>query len=113
VNPTPPPWFADYAGKLIGFVVRTRRDKYLPLIGMCYALPDEDDCIINVTYKNQQYDTIEDAVRLLDEVSPGTLHRIFRKPVPSAELQWLGPLVKGESEPRQADGPIRRDSPDL
>lgn len=91
------PWYEDYVGKVVGFIVKTRHERFLPIIGSCIENDEDDDCFIFVMAKEQQHVTIEGALAALDDAS-SQLHHIFRKPVPSSGTgTWLIQLVREET----------------
>lgn len=99
-------WFKPYNQKLIGFVVKTRHGKFIPLIAR--ALADDifagDDAFLSVIGKQPPQETIEQALEFLDK-EKDSLYQIFRKPNKSGGMMghWLVVLVINEEgiDPRE------------
>lgn len=97
-------WFEGYKGKLIGFVVETRKGMFLPIIGRCIESNGDDDCMIAADFTHARVETLDEALVALD-AEADKLVRVFRKPASAGGLMgnWLWPLVKAEDgvDPRK------------
>lgn len=88
----------DLGGKWVGFIVRTRRERFKPLIGQVIGSGDSDT-FVWVGYTESDYPTSEEALTALRD-SGTVLARIFTAPIPSGQPHWLEMLIEAEREAR-------------
>ena len=91
--------YEQYSGKLIGFVVHTRKGYYKPFIGR--PIPaDPNDSFINVVGSQDPQETLEQAVAFLS-AERGNLALVLEKPVPRASegagfMHWLSEMLAAQ-----------------
>lgn len=86
--------FPDYNGKLVGFVVKTRHDKFKPLIGRPHNSPGDNDSIVWVVGEKPPQETLAAAIALLETMREH-LVLLLQKPVPTHGMMghWLSPML--------------------
>lgn len=87
----PPNRFADVDGKLIGFVVKTRHEKFKPFVGKVIVMADDhDDAIVYVVGEQPPQDTLPEALVIFDP-DRDALAMVLEQPVPSGGMMghWL------------------------
>lgn len=86
--------YAKYNGKLVGFVVKTRHDKFKPFIGRPFNSPGDNDSIVQVIGEKPPQKTLEDAIALLETMREH-LVLLLKTPVPTHGMMghWLAPML--------------------
>jgi hypothetical protein len=87
--------FEAYRSKLVGFVVKTRHDKYKPFIGRVIVM-DEDptDALVHVVGEQPSQDTLQEALAFY-EPERDKLAIVMETPVPSGRIlgHWLAHML--------------------
>ena len=89
--------FPEYNGKLIAFVVKTRKDLYKPLIGRPFNSPGDHDSVVNVIGEHPAQESLEQALALF-EPDRDKLVLILTKLVPTRGIMqhWLAPMLAAQ-----------------
>lgn len=87
--------FAALNGKLIGFVVKTRHEKFKPFVGKVIVMWDNhNDALVQVVGEQAQQDTLPDALRFYAS-DENAFAMILEQPVPSGGMMghWLSHML--------------------
>lgn len=84
--------FAELSGKLIGFVVKTRHEKFKPFIGR--VIIDDNDALIYVVGEQSPQDTLSEALAFYAP-DQNAFAMVLQHPVPSAGMMghWLSHML--------------------
>lgn len=93
-RPQPDERYPEYNGKLVGFIVKTRHDKYKPFIGRTTNSPGDNDSIVVVVGEKPPQETVEEAIALLETIHTH-LVLLLKIPVPTHGMMghWLAPML--------------------
>lgn len=91
--------YPQYNGKLVGFVVKTRHDKFKPFVGRAMNMPDDEDALLHVIGYHPPQETLAEAVALFAP-DRDKLALVLEKPVPSHGLMghWLKPMLACQND---------------
>jgi hypothetical protein len=91
----PPHKFADVDGKLIGFVVKTRHEKFKPFIGKVIVMEeDPSDALVHVVGEQPPQDSLPEALAFYAP-DKNAFAMVLEQPVPSGGMMghWLGHML--------------------
>jgi hypothetical protein len=91
----PPHRFANVSGKLIGFVVKTRHEKFKPFIGKVIVMEDDhNDALIHVVGEQPPQNTLPEALAFYAP-DKNAFAMILEQPVPSGGMMghWLSHML--------------------
>lgn len=82
-------------GKLVGFIVHTRKDKFKPIVARVYNSHGDNDSILHTVADQDAADTLEEARARFLEDKETQFERIFLNPVKSGGMMgsWLNVLL--------------------
>lgn len=92
-------WLDAWNGKLVGFVVETRKGEFKPFIGRCIAMHEDDDCLIHVVGSQMPQETIHHALAFYAPDND-KFERVFKEPQESGGMMghWLRPMLAKAGE---------------
>lgn len=95
------PRFPDLNGRYIGFVVKTRHDKFKPMIGVPYDSPGDNDSMVHVIAVRESFDSFADALATLPDCGL-ELAQTFTVPMPTHGVMghWLAPMFTEQNRIR-------------
>jgi hypothetical protein len=95
--------YAHLNGQQIGFVVKTKRDKFKPFVGRIIDQPDDQDALVHVVGSQDPQDTLEAALALYTP-DRATFAMVLEQPVPSGGLMghWLNEMLSTQENDRAA-----------
>lgn len=84
--------------KHVGFIVLTRKGKFLPKVARVVDQPDDRDAILHVVGEQPGTETLEAAQACFDNGGDQGLDRVFRKPISPGMMgfSWLSELLATE-----------------
>ncbi len=97
VSPVHP--YAHLDGKLVGFIIKTRKDKYKPILGRVSTFFDDDDANLVMIGEREPQETLEAAQELFKTI--GDFEYIYcPNPVKSGGIfgTWLSEIIKANPE---------------
>lgn len=90
---------AAWEGKLVGFIVRTRKDMFKPIVARVSLFMDDHDGFLVPVAEQPSKEALEDARACFDGEGRNGVDHVFLDPIPSggAMGSWLSQLLPAGS----------------
>lgn len=88
----------DFKDRRVGFIVRTRKDKFLPVIADCLDVGEDGDYLLATKLTAQHCGDLAEAQEEISELPPGAVWKKFYAPIKSGEPAWVSELLRENTD---------------